>query len=306
MSAKFMTQVFSRVCCAMLILGVCVSSAVAQQTLRVSASTQMTPLLKELATAFHDLHGDVTIEVNTQISSEAIKALREGHADIAAVSRTPTREELRFFHQVEKKQLIGTPIAMGAVALIVRPDNPLRAMSVQQARDVSLLGIYDWTKLDVTIDGSVVHEHSPTCNHPIKKGAFINLIVPLDGRDTLEYMRMNLKSRHHFPLGLSRLDSDEKIAHEVSFDANAIGLVSWSSYDGIRYVAIQEDAASEGILPTRDSIQSHAYPLSQYFYLYTGGEVPAITKSFLTFAISQEGQKIISLAGGVPLPMQKP
>ncbi len=303
MSAMGVTQYVWRTCSVILAMTASVHSAAAQQTLRVSASAQMTPMLNELANAFHELHDDITIDVTTEISGEAITGLRKGLVDYAAISRPPSREELRFFSQVDQKQLIGTPIAMGAVALIVRPDSPLKSMSVKQAIDVSLQHIYDWSKLDVVLDGSVVHEHSDACGHPINKGAFINLVVPTEGRDTLEYIRLIDRVPHLFPLDLPRMDSDEKIAHQVSFDANSVGLVSWSTYEGVRFVGIKEGAQAEGVLPSQQSIQSRAYPLSQYFYLYTSDNLTSQAKAFITFAISSEGQKIISLAGGIPLPM---
>ncbi len=290
--------------CVLLALGLTTQSAAAQQTLRVSASAQMTPMLNDLATAFQLRHSDVTIEVTTQNSAEAIAALRGGQTHIAAMSRPPTREELRLFHQVDKKQLWGTPIAMGAVVMIVRPDNPLQSMTVQQAMNVSLQHTYDWSKLDVILDGSVVHEHSPSCRHPYQKGAPIHLIIPQDGRDTLEFIRRMTRIPHHFRRDLPRLADDEQIAHAVSFDANAIGLVSWASYDGVRIVAIRTDSQPTGVLPTYDSIQERAYPLAHYFYLYSSGHPSDYTKVFITYATGQEGQQVIKQVGGVPLPMQ--
>ena len=98
------------------------------------------------------------------------------------------------------------------------------------------------------------------------------------------------------------LSSSQAIADEIANNSAAIG------YYGMGYiskkqkaVAIAKDEKSEYIEPTVDNVVKGKYPISRPLFLYTNGEPRELTKKFIDFASSKEGQDIVLATDFVPL-----
>ena len=57
----------------------------------------------------------------------------------------------------------------------------------------------------------------------------------------------------------------------------------------------------DGVLPTRETIESDEYPFSGEFYAITAGNETENTKKFIEWILSEEGQYLIETTGYVPI-----
>ena len=58
---------------------------------------------------------------------------------------------------------------------------------------------------------------------------------------------------------------------------------------------------NDEVAPTEANIQSGRYPLSRDLFFYTRGEPSGTAKAFIDFALSPEGQAIVTKVGYFPL-----
>jgi phosphate transport system substrate-binding protein len=107
-----------------------------------------------------------------------------------------------------------------------------------------------------------------------------------------------LEKEDYSPKALN-LQSNSAIVEEVSGNTYAIG------YIGLGYLVEAGNkvkaVAVEGVKPNNESVASGAYKISRPLQFYTNGEPEGLTKAFLEFIMSEDGQKIVSDEGFVPL-----
>ena len=68
-----------------------------------------------------------------------------------------------------------------------------------------------------------------------------------------------------------------------------------------KVISVAFDEKSGFVAPTEDNVINGKYPISRPLFLYTKGEPQGGTKAFLDFALSGEGQAIVTEADFVPL-----
>jgi len=98
----------------------------------------------------------------------------------------------------------------------------------------------------------------------------------------------------------SRADTGS-IVINVSQDSGAIGYIGFSYFDKSSTKALSLDKGNGPVFPTYETIRSGVYPLSRTLNMYTYGEATGLTKEFIDFILSDQGQDIATGAGFVPL-----
>ena len=79
------------------------------------------------------------------------------------------------------------------------------------------------------------------------------------------------------------------ILSTVQNDTYAIGYISMGSLnDDVKAVDI------DGIAATAENVQSGTYPISRPFNIATSGDVTGVTKDFIEFILSAEGQEVVA------------
>ena len=73
----------------------------------------------------------------------------------------------------------------------------------------------------------------------------------------------------------------------------------------VKILAVKKDDASPAIKPTHEAVGSMEYPISRYLFCYTNGKPAGATQAFLSFALSDEGQKIVEEVASVRLSQAK-
>ena len=83
-------------------------------------------------------------------------------------------------------------------------------------------------------------------------------------------------------------NSTDVVMQNVASDKNAIGYISLGSLnDTVKAVAI------DGAVPSVETIKDGSYKVARPFYIATQGEISEVTKDFISFILSAEGQAVV-------------
>jgi phosphate transport system substrate-binding protein len=168
-------------------------------------------------------------------------------------------------------------IAVEAASVIVNPANTIATLTLHQLRGVLDGSIRSWAGLGATTD-------SP-----------IHLILPADG--SADRLSTLVPGVHSLPPDARRVGD---VAAAVANDPDAVALTHPIMAGEDRTIAI--DAGISAVAPTAAAIVHGNYPLARKMYLYTpaNGASPTADR-FVSFALSDAGQSIVSSAGLVPV-----
>lgn len=108
-------------------------------TIKVAGSTSVTPLMEKLQEAYQQLNPDVKFEMQSNGSSQGIKAAIDGSYDIGMSSRELKDEEA--------KQLNRHILAIDGIAVIVNNDNPFDDLSGSDITKIYTGEITKWSEV---------------------------------------------------------------------------------------------------------------------------------------------------------------
>ncbi len=260
----------------------------ASNMLQVKGSDTMVNLGQAWAESFMETNPQDFISVTGGGSGTGLAALVTGTCDIAMSSRDIKSKEIEL---AGKKGIKPFEIkaAIDGLAVVVNPKNTVDKLTFEQLADIFTGKITNWKQIGghdakIVLLSREVNSgtHVYFKEHVLRKG--------------------NPSGTEEFAPAALMLSSSQAIADEVAGNVDAIG------YYGMGYispkqkaVSIAKDANSEYIAPTVDNVVSGHYPISRPLYLYTKGEPAGMTKKFIDFALSKEGQKIVVATDFVPV-----
>ena len=108
-------------------------------TIKVAGSTSVTPLMEKLQEAYKELNPNVTFEMQSNGSSQGIKAAIEGTYDIGMSSR-----ELK---DSEKPELNEYVLAIDGIAVILNNENPLTDISSENITKIYTGETTKWSEV---------------------------------------------------------------------------------------------------------------------------------------------------------------
>ena len=232
-------------------------------------------------------HPEMRISVTGGGSGTGIASLMIRTADIANASREMKTEEI----QAAKANGF-TPVefivARDAIAVVVNPSNPVRALTMQQISDIYTGKITNWRQAGGE-DRPIV-----LLSRESNSGTYVYVLEHV--------IRMgDPKSKLLFSPDTLLMPSSEGISSEVRQNPNAIG------YDGLGYVtpdqkvlAVAGDANGPSVLPSIATVNDGSYPISRSLYMYTAGEPGGQLMTYLDWVLGP-GQRLVSQLGFVPL-----
>ncbi len=233
----------------------------------VAGSTSVQPYAEVLAEEYMILNLDSEIDIQGGGSSAGITAAQTQSADIGMSSRALKDEE---------KGLWNIEIARDGLVLIVNPKNPLENLALDQIRDIYTGIITDWSQ----VGGSTANIH---------------LITREEGSGTRSaFTELVMGEAEITPKAIVQ-DSNGSVMQLVAGDPNAIGFISLGLVnDEVKALHL------DGIEATAENIMNDSYKLSRPFLFVTKDEPTGLTKSFIDFTLSLEGQELLSKEGLIP------
>lgn len=222
-----------------------------------------------------------SVEIHAHGSSTSFRDLDAGLADIGMSSRRIRDSE------VEQLSPLGTldrpqnefVIGIDGLAVIVHPDNPVNALSIEQIRDAFSGRITNWNRLG-----------GP--DRPITRYARADNSGTWDSFDSMVLQGAELAS------DAARFESSSELSDRVANDPNAIGFIGLPYINASKALAVS--AGGEAVAPERFSSATEDYPLSRRLYIYVpDGELDGLGGQLARFAVSPAGQQIVDGIGFV-------
>jgi len=262
-------RLFTRLITALLVLTLTAGAALAEGKLSIQGSTSVTPLMEKLVDAFPE-KDTIECEVQGTGSSAGIKAAIEGTAQIGMSSRELKEEELA--------ELTPVVIAMDGIAVVVNPENPVKALTSEQVSQVFKGEIENWSELG--------GEDAPI--------VLISREAGSGTRDAFEELMKLTSEKDGKALSLVDMagpmiaTGNGEVKQNVATKKGAIGYLSLGSVDDT-LAALEIDGAAA----TADNVKNKTYPIARPFILVTKGEPAQNAQLMLDFILGTDGQEIV-------------
>lgn len=250
------------------------ASAHAAETIVLTGSSTVAPLMAEIGKRFEETHPNVRIDVQTGGSSRGVRDARAGLADIGMVSRPLTDSE---------RDLTAFTLAYDGVAFILHKSNPVQTLTRQQIIDIFTGKVRDWSEIGPG-RGTIVVENKA------------------EGRSTLELFLT------HFDIK----SSDVKAAVVVGDNQEAIKVIAGNPL-AIGYVSIGSAVTEAGLgvpikpLPmdgveaTIDAVKQKRFPLVRDLNLVVRKPPEGVVKEFIAYAQSDQVTDLVKDLYYVPV-----
>ena len=259
-----------------LLIALALGTGLFAQKLTIQGSTTVLPIAQAAAEAYMDNNPDADITVRGGGSGTGIAALIDGATDIADASRPMKDKEMKQAREngVNPVEHI---VARDGIAVIVHPENPIANISIEQIKKIYTGELSNWNKVGGG-SGSIV-----VVSRDAASGTF-------EAFNTLALGNAKLTD------GALMLASNLEVARIVAQPPGAVG------YVGLGYLSDDVKAIKvEMIDATEATVRDATYPLARPLFMYTNGTPGGMTKDFIDYIMSADGQEIVREAGFVPV-----
>jgi phosphate transport system substrate-binding protein len=253
-----------------------------RQTLRISGSTTVLPIVQKAADQYMVSHANADIQISGGGSGVGIQAIGAKTVDIGMSSREVTADE-----KVKYPSFVITPVAQDGIAVIVNPANTLRYITLDQVRNIYLGKITKWSE----ITGADV----PGTNNQI-------VIIGRDSASgTRTYFDETVLLKATPTRQMLEKNSNGAVLQTIAQTPGSIGYVSigFVSKD-VKALPIWYNA-DRIVAPGIASVKDKTYPVSRDLYVITNGQPTGLTGEFIQYILSADGQKIVADEGYVTI-----
>ena len=253
-----------------------------RQTISISGSTTVLPIVQKAADQYMTLHPEANIQISSGGSGVGIQAIGAKTVDIGMTSREVTKDEMAKY-----PGFVVTTVAQDGIAVIVNPKNTIPYITLDQVKDIYLGKITKW----IEITGASV----PGTNNQI-------VIVGRDSASgTRTYFDETVLAKATPTQNMLEKNSNGAVLQTVAQTPGSIGYVSigFVSTD-VKALPIWYNAQTI-IAPSINTVKDKTYPVSRDLYVLTNGQPSGLAGDFIKYILSADGQKIVADEGYVTL-----
>ncbi|MDD5142139.1 phosphate ABC transporter substrate-binding protein [Methanoregula sp.] len=251
-----------------------------KQTLRISGSTTVLPIVQKAADQYMATHPDADIQISGGGSGVGIQAIGAKTVDIGMSSRDITSAEMTKY-----PSFVVTTVAQDGIAVVVNPANTIPYITLDQIKNIYMGKTTKWSE----ITGAGV----PGTNNQI-------VVIGRDSASgTRAFFDEHLLAKKTPTAKMLEKNSNGAVLQTVAQTPGSIGYVS------IGFVSKDVTAlpiwynADKVIAPNLENVKSRDYPVSRNLYVITNGQPSGLTGDFITYILSADGQKIVADEGYV-------
>lgn len=246
----------------------------------IKGSDTLLILNQRWAEEFGKSNPNIAIAVTGGGSSIGIKAFINGVTDICASSR-PMKESEKRTARSRGSIVNEIPVALDGLAICVNASNPVKSLTMDQLRRIYIGQISNWSQ----VGGA---------NAPIT-------VYSRDSNSgTYGFFQQNVLRNQNWGPSVRFLPSTSEEAREVGRTAGGIaygGVAYFKGRSDIRIIPVAAKEGSPAIEPSEENVRSKKYPIWRYLYYYTNGKPSGDTKTFIDYALSPAGQKVVERVG---------
>lgn len=244
--------------------------------LKIKGSDTMYKLTTMLANEFMKNNPGISIYVEGGGTKTGIDALGKGTIDICTASRLLKSEEVKILADKFGSIGMSTLVAKDALSIYLNPQNPVKNLSLDEVRKIFSGKITNWKDFGGENKTIRVISRSPN------SGTYLYF---------KEHVLLNDDYYDHVEVKAST----DEIVETVLQDKNAIG------YGGIGYGENIFHSLINGIEPSEENVLNESYPISRYLFFITYKVPDGLSKKFIDWVLSNDGQQIVKKAGFISL-----
>jgi phosphate transport system substrate-binding protein len=228
----------------------------------------------------------ITLQLEAHGSATAFDGLAAGTCDVGMASRAISDAETAKLIKAGIGDLRSPAtehvIALDGIAVIVHPNNPVRALDRDALHDIFTGKLASWDRVGGKAEPITVYSRDD------KSGTFDTFKSLVLGDDKLA-------------ASAKRISDSDALADAVATDPSAIGFIGLAYVRSAKPVAVG-DVGTSAMLPTAFTVTTEDYMLSRRLYFYTTPtpRTPLVPE-LVSFAMSRQGQVAVRDAGFVDL-----
>ena len=261
-------------------------------------SDTLNNLMTLWAEGFKKVYPNVNVQIEGKGSSTAPPALIEATAQLGPMSRAMKSKEMDEFEK--KFGYKPTPIrtSLDSLAVFVNKDNPVQGLNLQQVDALFSKNRKCGAPLDTATWGDLG-----------LTGNWASAPISLYGRNsasgTYGFFKKVALCKGDYKDTVKEQPGSASVVQGVSEDRNGAGYsgIGYTT-SGVRPIPLVKEG-SDYVEPTYENVASGKYPLSRFLYVYVNKEpnkaLDPLTKEFLKFVLSKEGQEIVVKDGYYPM-----
>ena len=261
-------------------------------------SDTLNNLMTLWAEGFKKVYPNVNVQIEGKGSSTAPPALIEATAQLGPMSRAmKSKETDEFEKQFGYKP---TPIrtSLDSLAIFVNKDNPIQGLNIQQVDALFSKNRKCGAALDTATWGDLG-----------LSGNWTSAPISLYGRNsasgTYGFFKKVALCKGDYKDTVKEQPGSASVVQGVSEDRKGAGYsgIGYTT-SGVRAIPLVKEG-SDYVEPTYENVASGKYPLSRFLLVYVNKEpnkaLDPLTKEFLKFVLSKEGQEIAVKDGYYPM-----
>ncbi len=254
----------------------------AREVVTLKGSDTLVILAQRWAEAFMKDHPDAAVQVTGGGSGTGISALINGSTDIAMASRPISRKEEALLKKKRGADVVAFDVAKDGITIYVHPDNPVKALSLEQLASIYTGGITDWKEV----------------------GGRPGRII-LYGREnssgTYVYFMEHVLDDEDYDPRMQSLPGTAAVVNAVSKEPRGIGYGGAAYASGVKIVPIGAGGDAPAYRPTPENVAKGLYPISRTLYFYTAGAPTPQASRFLDWVRGPQGQELVREVGYFPI-----
>jgi len=236
-------------------------------TLGIAGGTAHIPVIKEAAKRIMSANPDIKITIAGGGSGVGIKQVGEGLIDIGNSGRKATDDE------IERYGLKMFKFAIDGIAVVVNPKNPVIKLKKSQIIAIFSGKINNWKDLGFKDRG-------------------INVYTRDASSGTRKVFWKKALNKGEITKSANFVKSHGAMKSAINVDPYGIGYIS---------IGFLDDTVSpvslDGVAPTLEKVRKGDYKIARGLYMNTKGKPERLTRLFIDYIMSKEGQKIVAENG---------
>jgi phosphate transport system substrate-binding protein len=263
-------------------------------------SDTMNNLMTLWGEGFAKFYPNVKLQVEGKGSSTAPPALIAGTAQLGPMSRPMKGSEIDAFEKKFGYKPTALRTSVDALAVFVNKDNPIRCLTIEQMdaifsksrRHGGKEGIKTWGQLGLTGDWA---------NRPI------SLFGRNSASGTYGFFKEHMLKNGDYKDEVKEQPGSASVVQGVTVDRYAMGYsgIGYATA-GVRAVPLAEKSGAPCVEATAENAYAGTYPLARFLYVYINkapakGQDP-LTREFVKFVFTREGQQAVLKDGYFPVP----
>ena len=256
--------------------------SLAGRAITIKGSDTMVILAQRWAEDYMGTHPGAMIQVTGGGSGTGIAALINGTTDICTASRPMKEDEKRKLRDRYQTMGVEIPVAKDGLSLYVNDSNPVKALTLEQIRNIYTGAITNW-----------------------KQVGWNDVRITLYGREnssgTYVYFKDNVLLGRDYAASCQTLPGTAAVVNAVSKDPNGIGYGGAAYAKGVRELGVKRDANAPAVTPSAATVKDGSYPISRDLYFYTRTRPAGDIKKFVDWVLSKEGQEVVTKVGYFPV-----